>query len=381
MKLLITIVLALCFEAVISDPQNVLEKQKKEERTLAKLPPCSACKLLVSSFERGIERTSRGKFEGGDAAWEEKNQGKGYATSEVRFVEIQEKLCTDVDRGQSQCHDLHHEWEEHLEEWWNMGENKPDLKVWLCVEKLKVCCADGYYGAECKPCSKVGNNGKLCSGRGKCKGSGTRKGNGQCQCDKGFGGQTCDQCAQGYFQAAADSDNNVQELACKPCHKSCLDRCTGPGPTQCLACKKGYLMDTEQGCHDQDECAEAAIQSKSEICATDKFCVNTEGSYQCQQCDSSCASCTGDGPDSCQECAKGYVKSGDVCMTEEAAGRIFSMTNVRYLTYSGLLVATAIIFQRSTLVAGLLGVVVAAYVCFSEYYLQGATGELRPVMA
>lgn len=102
MKLLITIVLALCFEAVISDPQNVLEKQKKEERTLAKLPPCSACKLLVSSFERGIERTSRGKFEGGDAAWEEKNQGKGYATSEVRFVEIQEKLCTDVDRGQSQ---------------------------------------------------------------------------------------------------------------------------------------------------------------------------------------------------------------------------------------------------------------------------------------
>ena len=68
-------------------------------------------------------------------------------------------------------------------------------------------------------------------------------------------------------------------------------------------------------------------------------------------------------------------------MTEEAAGRIFSMTNVRYLTYSGLLIATMIIFQRSTLVAGLLGVVVAAYVGFSEYYLQGATGELRPVMA
>jgi len=56
------------------------------------LPPCSACKLLVSSFERGIERTSRGKFEGGDAAWEEKNQGKGYATSEVRFVKFK-KSC------------------------------------------------------------------------------------------------------------------------------------------------------------------------------------------------------------------------------------------------------------------------------------------------
>merc|ERR1712111_34683 len=63
----------------------------------------------------------------------------------------------------------------------------------------------------------------------------------------------------------------------------------------------------------------AASQTHSEICASDKFCVNTEGSYRCQQCDLACASCTGDGPDSCQECAKGYIKSGDVCMTEEAA--------------------------------------------------------------
>ena len=68
-------------------------------------------------------------------------------------------------------------------------------------------------------------------------------------------------------------------------------------------------------------------------------------------------------------------------MTEEAAGRIFSMTNVRYLTYSGLFVATLIIFQRSTLIAGLLGIVVAAYIGCSEYFLAGATGELMPVMA
>ena len=42
-----------------------------------------ACSVLVKSFEKGLERTSRGKFEGGDTAWEEKNQGKGYSTSEV----------------------------------------------------------------------------------------------------------------------------------------------------------------------------------------------------------------------------------------------------------------------------------------------------------
>ena len=107
MKLLIAVVLTFGCQAVFADPQKVLEKQKKEERTLAKLPPCSACKVLVSSFDKGVERTSRGKFEGGDAAWEEKNQGKGYATSEVRFVEIQEKLCTDVDRGQAQVSCYH----------------------------------------------------------------------------------------------------------------------------------------------------------------------------------------------------------------------------------------------------------------------------------
>lgn len=56
------------------------------------------------------------------------------------------------------------------------------------------------------------------------------------------------------------------------------------------------------------------------------------------------------------------------------------MTNVRFLTYGGLFIAIAIIFQRSIYIAGVLGLVVAAYISLSEYYLQGSTGELRPVM-
>ena len=44
-------------------------------------------------------------MEGGDAAWEEKNQGSGYAKSEVRFIEIEEDLCKDVDRGETQVGD------------------------------------------------------------------------------------------------------------------------------------------------------------------------------------------------------------------------------------------------------------------------------------
>lgn len=48
-----------------------------------------------------MERTARGKFEGGDAAWEEERLGS-YSRSEVRLVEIQEKLCADVERGKDQ---------------------------------------------------------------------------------------------------------------------------------------------------------------------------------------------------------------------------------------------------------------------------------------
>lgn len=352
-------------------------KEKKKEKALAKLPPCSACSVLVKSFEKGLDRTSRGKFEGGDAAWEEKNQGKGYSISEVRFVEIQEKLCTDVDRGESQCHDNHHEWEEHLEEWWALGHDKPNLRKWLCEEKIKACCPAGTFGPKCQPCSKLGLNGLLCSGRGKCKGEGTRKGNGACQCDRGYSGEICDNCGIGFYKA--DDSDTKKELKCLTCHKACLDQCTGPESKQCLACRKGYLFNTEFGCLDIDECTEAT-KSKQALCHENEFCVNTEGSYKCSKCDQACQSCHGDGPDSCEVCAEGYVKNDQVCISDKAAGRIFNMTNVRFLTYGGLFIAIAIIFQRSIYIAGVLGLVVAAYISLSEYYLQGSTGELRPVM-
>ena len=50
------------------------KKELKEQRKTARLPPCAACNAFVKSFEAGMKRTSRGKLEGGDTAWEEKNQ-------------------------------------------------------------------------------------------------------------------------------------------------------------------------------------------------------------------------------------------------------------------------------------------------------------------
>ena len=352
-----------------------LDDPKKESRKAAVLPPCGACSNLVSSFERGLERTARGKFEGGDTAWEEKNQGTGYAASEVRLVEIEEDLCKDVERGEQQCHSNHHDWEEHLEEWWKLDHDddnpRPALRQWLCVERLRFCCPENHYGPDCVECSLRDSNGRICSGAGRCKGAGTRKGNGKCACESGYAGEICDECAVGHYQSYRDEDKTL----CSPCHRSCQLHCSGPGAKGCVSCAAGFRMDAEHGCVDIDECL------VSKPCAGNKFCVNTEGAYKCVKCDAACNGCEGDGPDTCLKCADGYTlnKDGTVCITEEAAGRIFTISNTRFFTYAGLCIAACIIFQRSVAVAGCLGLVIAVYISVSEYYLMGSTGDLKPV--
>ena len=171
-------------------------------------------------------------------------------------------------------------------------------------------------------------------------------------------------------------------MLCSACHDACLGHCTGSGPKTCAACKPGYSMDTEEGCVDLDECNANQDEPNpgNGPCPTDTFCVNTEGSFSCLSCDKSCKSCHSDGPDSCYECADDHTMNKDkFCISNETAGKMLNLSNTRYLTYLGLCVATAIIFQRSSAIAGVLGVVVAAYVTLSEYYLQGATGELKPI--
>eukprot|EP00088_Acartia_fossae_P052868 TRINITY_DN5993_c0_g1_i10.p1 TRINITY_DN5993_c0_g1~~TRINITY_DN5993_c0_g1_i10.p1 ORF type:complete len:316 (-),score=52.64 TRINITY_DN5993_c0_g1_i10:965-1912(-) len=284
-----------------------LADTEKDKKKHVKLPACGACTNLVASFDKGMERTKRGKFEGGDAAWEEKTQPR-YATSEVRFIEITEDLCKDVERGETQCHQHHNEWEEHLETWWKMDiETRPDLRQHLCVDTLKVCCPLDHYGAECKPCSVTGLNGKVCSGNGKCKGSGTRKGNGQCHCDKEYSGPACDSCSIGHYSSYKDETTQI----CSACHKACADHCTGPGPKACAKCADGYQMNSEHGCMDIDEC------QVSQPCTKDKFCVNTEGTFRCLKCDKACDGCDADGPDNCLKCADGYTDKKGVCVAEK----------------------------------------------------------------
>ncbi|CAG9855194.1 unnamed protein product [Phyllotreta striolata] len=328
-------------------------------KNTVKLPACRACKVFVESFKKGLERTSKFKFEGGDAAWEEEKLGS-YQTSEVRFVEIHEKLCSEVLDGKESCYNLLEEYEETLEQWWFKDQkSNPDLFEFLCINTYKVCCPDLHFGKDCTPCPGYPDN--ICNNNGKCKGAGTRKGDGKCHCEKGYTGDFCNNCSKNYYQSYKDD----KKLLCSPCHEACLEGCTKAGPSGCLKCKSGWFNDETKGCLDINECA----RSKS-VCTPLQFCVNTEGSYRCLDCDRSCAGCTGDGPDMCINCANGYFKKDNFCIDASEENRKSFVSVSRYLTYLGLCIATCIIFNKNTYVAAVVGCCVAAYITISEYTLN-----------
>lgn len=322
-------------------------------------PPCKACKIFVDSFTKGLERTSKYKFEGGDTAWEEQKLGQ-YATSEIRFVEIHEKLCSEVQVGKEQCYELLEQYDDKLEEWWfNHQIKEPDLLKYICIDNFKVCCPDLHFGKECKPCP--GYPDKICNNNGKCKGAGTRKGDGKCHCDKGYEGDYCDKCGKSYYESYRDD----KKFLCSECHVSCDGPCSKAGPKGCSTCKSGWLMNKESECLDVNECA-----APKNPCSPLQFCVNNDGGYDCLDCDRSCAGCTGDGPDMCKNCASGYIKKDNMCIDLNDVNRKNFVSFSRYLTYLGLCIATCIILKKNVYLAGILGLCVAVYITVAEYMLN-----------
>ncbi|XP_043683140.1 cysteine-rich with EGF-like domain protein 2 [Vespula pensylvanica] len=333
-------------------------KSNKNGLQSEKYPPCAACKILVNSFKNGLERTSRGKFEGGDSAWEEDKLGS-YARSEVRLIEIQEHLCKEVERGKDQCHSIAEELENKIEEWWLKHQNTyPDIFDYLCIEQTERCCPKDHYGPQCIQCPGFPNN--VCNKNGKCKGAGTRKGNGKCLCDKGYHGETCNDCAPGYYESYKDEN----KLLCSTCHAACNGSCKGPGPKDCEMCSHGWYMIDGQGCFDINECLKS-----DESCPGNQFCVNKEGGFTCLGCDKACNGCTGDGPDMCIKCADDYHKKDNLCINSDLLGRKRHENFARYATYFGLCVATCIILQRNIYAASVIGILVAVYISVSEYMI------------
>lgn len=280
---------------------------------------CQACKVFVESFKQGLERTARGKYEGGDAAWEEEKLKKSYKRSEMRLVDIQDGICKEETKYSVQCHHMAEKAEEFIEEWWTQDpDESADLFSYICIQRMKICCPKHHYGKDCLPCP--GNHENICNGNGKCRGDGTRKGNGTCLCDTGYTGEQCNQCDMNYYQINKDGG----KVTCSPCHFSCTGGCRHGSQKDCVACKVGFVFDLEEGCLDVNECEDA------NRCGKDEFCMNSLGSFVCTACDKSCNGCHGDGPDMCRKCAKGYSKKGEFCIQDrEDEDQSEKMTHTR----------------------------------------------------
>ncbi|GFQ87791.1 cysteine-rich with EGF-like domain protein 2 [Trichonephila clavata] len=183
---------------------------------------------------KALNETARHSFEGGDAFWEKQKLGT-YENSEVRFIEIQEKLCSDVTSGKSLCYKLAELHENELESWF-FEERSKDVKLYtfLCITQSKLCCPYNTYGPNCIPCP--------CGSHGECMNDGIKDKNIVCRCHLGYTGKLCDKCKYGYYQ---DGDNS--SFSCKMCDKACKDSCKGPGPKNCEACSDGYYFHSELG--------------------------------------------------------------------------------------------------------------------------------------
>lgn len=273
---------------------------------------CEACKLLVKSFEKGMDKTMRGKHEGGDTSWEEKNL-KSYTDSEVRLVEIQEELCDDVDNGKAQCLAIAEESEQDVEDWWfKHRPNNVRLHDYLCVLKLKFCCLDGSFGPTCQPCPS-----HKCHGHGTCDGSGTRSGTGECICSAGYVSDECENCAENYYRQDITQvrEGQQEQFTCLPCHKTCLGGCDGPASANCTECRPGYERHPEtHSCNDINECELGSNEidvGNRHLCPDGTYCVNTEGYYKCADCHRACSTCVGYGPDKCLSCAPDFFRDED----------------------------------------------------------------------
>lgn len=118
----------------------------------------------------------------------------------------------------------------------------------------------------------------------------------------------------GYFSLQRNETHSI----CLACDESCKT-CSGPSNKDCVQCEVGWAR-VEDACVDVDECA-----AETPPCSEAQYCENVNGSYICEECDSTCVGCTGKGPANCKECIAGYTKQSgqcadiDECSLEEKA--------------------------------------------------------------
>ncbi|XP_053172376.1 protein disulfide isomerase Creld1 [Scomber japonicus] len=103
---------------------------------------------------------------------------------------------------------------------------------------------------------------------------------------------------------------------------SCPDacrKCLGPENDKCVECRAGWMLHYNI-CVDIDECGTELAK-----CPTSSYCFNTEGSFECRDCDPACVGCMGNGPVRCRKCAPGYRLTGSKCLdVDECSDRVLA---------------------------------------------------------
>ncbi|KAL4469881.1 hypothetical protein ABPG72_011102 [Tetrahymena utriculariae] len=142
---------------------------------------------------------------------------------------------------------------------------------------------------------------------------------------------SCSTCIQGYYF------NGNQ---CTQCDSSCLS-CTGQGASKCDICKNSYYISISQNNLCVSECNLTQpqyidqtnpnqfycrqCQSICQTCSSQQNCTSCIPGYylyqnQCIQCDVSCKSCTGPGPNNCSVCSQqGYyisIQQNNLCLPQ-----------------------------------------------------------------
>uniref|UniRef100_A0A8C1PM43 Proprotein convertase subtilisin/kexin type 5b n=1 Tax=Cyprinus carpio TaxID=7962 RepID=A0A8C1PM43_CYPCA len=118
----------------------------------------------------------------------------------------------------------------------------------------------------------------------------------QCyQCEEGFflSVLKCISCKEGFY---AD-----MKQECEPCHSTCRS-CGGPDDNDCDSCEDDMFLERGQ------------CISKSKIKCPDGKFLNGEG--ECEQCDSSCRTCSGHQKDQCDSCQEGmFLTNSQLCVS------------------------------------------------------------------
>lgn len=341
------------------------EEEERPAGLQASPTACSDCRLTAGSLDELARRPRQ--MDG--------PRQLVHPEERLELDKIKRLVCKELtgDSERERCRNFYFTQQASVRKWREAAALAPRGKLvsfhdFVCIRELKLCCPSQSFGPKCSRCPK-------CAANEQCEGEATRQGRGTCQCRPGHAGANCDSCQRGFYLderplALAGSSTSGRAISCKACHRSC-EYCRGPGPRGCEVCRAGFSWQPSYGCLDVDEC----IQSGRKICGPNTFCVNTEGSHFCYECDRACAGCRGDGPDMCLACAPGYqLDSAGNCAATRKTILPPEANYYRYAIYAGLCLCTCIILNNSVYMASLVGLGVALYIGASEYVMSGQPG-------